>query len=121
MQGLHLTADLYDCACAGPWLTRADDLGAACLDAVRAAGLTPVGQLFHRFADTSGGPGGGNVRFTTSGGSDGGEPDRVDRVKAFVPMRRGGQPDEVAQAILWLLSPQASYTTGTFVDVAGGR
>jgi NAD(P)-dependent dehydrogenase (short-subunit alcohol dehydrogenase family) len=36
-------------------------------------------------------------------------------------MRRGGQPDEVAQAILWLLSPQASYTTGTFVDVAGGR
>ena len=58
MQGLHLTADLYDCACAGPWLTRADDLGAACLDAVRAAGLTPVGQLFHRFADTSGGPGG---------------------------------------------------------------
>ncbi len=53
--------------------------------------------------------------------ADGGEPDRVDRVKAFVPMRRGGQPDEVAQAILWLLSPQASYTTGTFVDVAGGR
>lgn len=53
--------------------------------------------------------------------ADGGEPGRVDRVKAFVPMRRGGQPDEVAQAILWLLSPQASYTTGTFVDVAGGR
>lgn len=53
--------------------------------------------------------------------ADGGEPGRVDRVRAFVPMRRGGQPDEVAQAILWLLSPQASYTTGTFVDVAGGR
>lgn len=53
--------------------------------------------------------------------ADGGEPDRVERVKAFVPMRRGGQPDEVAQAVLWLLSPQASYTTGTFVDVAGGR
>lgn len=53
--------------------------------------------------------------------ADGGEPGRVERVKAFVPMRRGGQPDEVAQAILWLLSPQASYTTGTFVDVAGGR
>lgn len=53
--------------------------------------------------------------------ADGGEPGRVDRVKAFVPMRRGGQPDEVAQAILWLLSPQASYTTGTFIDVAGGR
>lgn len=53
--------------------------------------------------------------------ADGGEPDRVERVKAFVPMRRGGQPDEVAQAILWLLSPEASYTTGTFIDVAGGR
>lgn len=53
--------------------------------------------------------------------ADGGEPGRVERVKTFVPMRRGGQPDEVAQAILWLLSPQASYTTGTFVDVAGGR
>lgn len=53
--------------------------------------------------------------------ADGGEPGRVDRVKTFVPMRRGGQPDEVAQAILWLLSPQASYTTGTSIDVAGGR
>lgn len=53
--------------------------------------------------------------------ADGGEPGRVDRVKAFVPMRRGGQPEEVAEAILWLLSPQATYTTGTFIDVAGGR
>jgi len=51
----------------------------------------------------------------------GGEPGRVDRVKAFVPMRRGGQPEEVANAILWLLSEEASYTTGAFVDVAGGR
>lgn len=53
--------------------------------------------------------------------ADGGEPARVDRVKAFVPMQRGGQAGEVAQAILWLLSPQASYTTGGFIDVAGGR
>ena len=53
--------------------------------------------------------------------ASGGEPDRVDRVKAFVPMRRGGQPEEVARAILWLLSDDASYSTGGFVDVAGGR
>lgn len=53
--------------------------------------------------------------------ADGGEPGRVDRVKAAVPMRRGGQPEEVAAAILWLLSDEASYSTGGFVDVAGGR
>src|SRR5690606_27815887 len=53
--------------------------------------------------------------------ADGGEPGRVDRVKAMVPMRRGGQASEVAEAILWLLSDQASYTTGGFIDVAGGR
>jgi len=53
--------------------------------------------------------------------ASGGEPDRVDRVKAFVPLRRGGQPEEVAAAIVWLLSEQASFTTGAFIDVAGGR
>ncbi len=53
--------------------------------------------------------------------ADGGEPGRVDRVKAFVPMRRGGQPEEVAQAIVWLLSDEASFSTGTFIDVTGGR
>lgn len=51
----------------------------------------------------------------------GGEPGRVDRVKDAVPMKRGGTPDEVANAILWLLSDDASYTTGSLLDVSGGR
>ncbi|MGH8739096.1 MAG: SDR family oxidoreductase [Burkholderiales bacterium] len=53
--------------------------------------------------------------------ASGGEPGRVDRVKDMVPMKRGGQPEEVAHAILWLLSDEASYSSGTFIDVAGGR
>ncbi len=53
--------------------------------------------------------------------ASGGEPGRVDRVKEFVPMKRGGRPEEVATAILWLLSDEASYATGTFIDLAGGR
>ena len=52
--------------------------------------------------------------------ASGGEPDRVDRVKANVPLRRGGTVDEVARAILWLLSDDASFTTGAFIDVTGG-
>lgn len=51
----------------------------------------------------------------------GGEPGRVDRLKHLVPMQRGGHPEEVAHAILWLLSQDASYTTGTFLDVSGGK
>jgi NAD(P)-dependent dehydrogenase (short-subunit alcohol dehydrogenase family) len=51
----------------------------------------------------------------------GGEPGRVDRVKSLVPMQRGGQPEEVAAAIVWLLSEEASYTTGAILDIAGGR
>jgi NAD(P)-dependent dehydrogenase (short-subunit alcohol dehydrogenase family) len=53
--------------------------------------------------------------------ASGGEPGRVDRVKAVIPMRRGGAVDEVARAILWLLSDEASFTTGTVLDVSGGR
>ena len=53
--------------------------------------------------------------------ASGGEPDRVNRVREFVPMKRGGSPHEVAQAIMWLLSQEASYVTGTFIDVAGGK
>ena len=53
--------------------------------------------------------------------ADGGEPGRVDRIKGNIPLQRGGQPVEVAAAIAWLLSDEASYATGTFIDVAGGR
>jgi NAD(P)-dependent dehydrogenase (short-subunit alcohol dehydrogenase family) len=53
--------------------------------------------------------------------ASGGEPGRVDRIKEFLPMKRGGQAIEVANAILWLLSDEASFTTGTFIDVAGGN
>ena len=53
--------------------------------------------------------------------ASGGEPGRVDRVKAGIPMQRGGEPEEVARAILWLLSDEASYSTGAFIDVSGGR
>ena len=52
--------------------------------------------------------------------ASGGEPNRVDRVKSLVPLQRGGQADEVAQAILWLLSNKSSFTTGAFIDVTGG-
>ncbi|MCP4392331.1 MAG: SDR family oxidoreductase [Gammaproteobacteria bacterium] len=51
----------------------------------------------------------------------GGEAGRVDRLKSAVPMQRGGYPTEVAEAILWLLSDASGYTTGSFIDVSGGR
>lgn len=51
----------------------------------------------------------------------GGEPDRVNRVKAHVPMKRGGTAEEVAEAVIWLLSGAASYSTGAILDVSGGR
>lgn len=53
--------------------------------------------------------------------ADSGEPGRVDRLKTGVPMQRGGSVTEVAEAILWLLSDAASYTSGSFIDVSGGR
>ncbi|HFO5889568.1 TPA: SDR family oxidoreductase [Escherichia coli] len=53
--------------------------------------------------------------------ASGGEPGRVDRVKSNIPMQRGGQAEEVAQAIVWLLSDKASYVTGSFIDLAGGK
>ena len=52
--------------------------------------------------------------------ADGGEPDRVKRVSSGLPMNRGGIPSEVAAAIAWLLSDDASYSTGTFIELAGG-
>ena len=53
--------------------------------------------------------------------ADGGEPGRVDRLADSIPMKRGGEPIEVANAIMWLLSDEASYITGTFVEASGGR
>lgn len=53
--------------------------------------------------------------------ASGGEPGRVDRLGPTLPMRRGGEAIEVARAILWLLSDEASYSTAAFIDVAGGR
>ena len=53
--------------------------------------------------------------------ASGGIPDRVNQLKHQVPMQRGGTADEVAQAIVWLLSPAASYTTMSLLDVSGGR
>jgi len=53
--------------------------------------------------------------------ASGGQPDRVRQLAHQVPMQRGGTADEVAQAIVWLLSPEASYTTMSLLDVSGGR
>jgi NAD(P)-dependent dehydrogenase (short-subunit alcohol dehydrogenase family) len=53
--------------------------------------------------------------------ASGGEPGRVQRLSAGVPMKRGGEPDEVAAAILWLVSDEASYVNGAIIDVTGGR
>jgi NAD(P)-dependent dehydrogenase (short-subunit alcohol dehydrogenase family) len=53
--------------------------------------------------------------------ASGGQPDRAQRIGATTPMGRPGRPEEVAEAIVWLLSDGASYTTGAILDVAGGR
>jgi NAD(P)-dependent dehydrogenase (short-subunit alcohol dehydrogenase family) len=51
----------------------------------------------------------------------GGDPERIAKMKESIPMKRGGLPEEVAEAILWLASEKSSYSTGTFIDVTGGR
>jgi NAD(P)-dependent dehydrogenase (short-subunit alcohol dehydrogenase family) len=53
--------------------------------------------------------------------ASGGQPDRLERLKGRIPMGRGGRAEEVAAAILWLLSAEASYVTGAVLDVGGGR
>jgi NAD(P)-dependent dehydrogenase (short-subunit alcohol dehydrogenase family) len=53
--------------------------------------------------------------------ASGGEPGRVERIKDAIPMKRGGTAMEVANVVLWLLSDDASYTTGALIDIAGGR
>lgn len=53
--------------------------------------------------------------------ASGGHPDRVAQLRSKLPMKRAGTADEVAEAILWLLSDQSSYTTGAILDVSGGR
>jgi NAD(P)-dependent dehydrogenase (short-subunit alcohol dehydrogenase family) len=51
----------------------------------------------------------------------GGEPNRIERLRDSIPMKRGGEPEEIARAILWLLSDEASFSTGAILDAAGGR
>jgi NAD(P)-dependent dehydrogenase (short-subunit alcohol dehydrogenase family) len=53
--------------------------------------------------------------------ASGGQPGRAQQLAATIPMQRPGTAEEIASAILWLLSPQASYTTGALLDVGGGR
>ncbi|HAS6309357.1 TPA: SDR family oxidoreductase [Vibrio vulnificus] len=52
--------------------------------------------------------------------ADGGEPDRIERLKNKIPMQRGGLPAEIAEAIYWLASEKSSFSTGNFLDLAGG-
>lgn len=52
--------------------------------------------------------------------ADGGEPARVDRLSSGIPLQRGGEPEEVARAIIWLLSDEAAYAVGSVIDVTGG-
>lgn len=53
--------------------------------------------------------------------ASGGDPDRVDKLASTVPLGRGGQPEEIAETILWLLGPQSSYVSGALLDAGGAR
>ncbi len=53
--------------------------------------------------------------------ASGGDPGRVERLKSGIPLGRGGEADEVARAIVWLLSDEASYSTGAILDITGGK
>ena len=53
--------------------------------------------------------------------ASGGEPNRIERLRDGIPMKRGGEPEEIARAILWLLSDEASFSTGAILDATGGR
>ncbi|MCG9623153.1 SDR family oxidoreductase [Vibrio diabolicus] len=52
--------------------------------------------------------------------ADGGEPERVERLKSIIPLQRGGEPEEVAEAIYWLSSEKSSFSTGNYLDLCGG-
>ncbi len=53
--------------------------------------------------------------------ASGGDPQRAQRSQHLIPLQRPGTSDEIAQAVLWLLSDQASYVTGAIIPVSGGR
>jgi NAD(P)-dependent dehydrogenase (short-subunit alcohol dehydrogenase family) len=53
--------------------------------------------------------------------ASGGQPDRIERLQAAIPMGRAGRPEEIAEAVAWLCSDEASYVTGALLDIAGGR
>ncbi len=50
-----------------------------------------------------------------------GDPQRIARIEPLIPMKRAGTTDEIANAVAWLLSDEANYMTGSFIDVSGGR
>ncbi len=52
--------------------------------------------------------------------ADGGEPERIARLKKRIPLQRGGLPEEVTEAIYWLASDKSSFSTGNYLDLAGG-
>jgi NAD(P)-dependent dehydrogenase (short-subunit alcohol dehydrogenase family) len=50
-----------------------------------------------------------------------GEPGRLQRMMPTIPVQRAGLPQEIAEGVLWLLSPASSYTTGAIIEIGGGR